>query len=151
MVDQSMGSRAGRTPWHLWVVGVPSLLWNGFGCYDYTMTNLRGEAHLRDFGFTDAQIAYFNGLPAWMTAAWAIGVWGGLLGSLLLLLRRKLAVPAFAVSLLAVVASLIHGFLLSDMAEVMGTQASVMQVVIFVLAAFLLWYSSRMAKRGVLR
>ena len=145
------GGRRDRTPWHLWVVGVLSLLWNGFGCYDYTMTNLRGDTYLREFGYTDEQVAYFNAMPAWMTAAWAIGVWGGLLGSLLLLLRRRWAVPAYAVSLLAVVVSLVHGFLLSDMSEVMGTEASVVQVVIFVLAALLLWYSSRMAKRGVLR
>jgi hypothetical protein len=27
-----------KTPWHLWAVGAVSLLWNGLGGYDYTMS-----------------------------------------------------------------------------------------------------------------
>ena len=32
---------AARTPAHLWIVGILSLLWNGFGAYDYLMTRMR--------------------------------------------------------------------------------------------------------------
>ena len=34
-------------PWHLWVVGIVSLLWNAFGAYDFIMTNTQGEAYMR--------------------------------------------------------------------------------------------------------
>ena len=160
MVDESMSTRgAGRTTWHLWVVGVLSLLWNGYGAYDYTMTNLKGDAYLREMAQgmkwspaqIDAYLAYYNAMPAWMTAVWAIGVWGAVLGSLLLLLRRKWAVHAFAASLLAFVLSVIYTYLLSNGAEVSGSMGMIMQGVIFVAALFFLLYASRMAKRGVLR
>ena len=32
-----------KTPWHLWLVGVVSLLWNGFGGYDFIMSTTQGE------------------------------------------------------------------------------------------------------------
>ena len=99
-----------RTPWHLWAVGLLAMAWNAFGAMDYTMTKLNGEAWLRQMQMTDAQIAYTLAMPAWMSAAWAIGVWGGVLGGLLLLLRSRLAVPVFAASLVAYVASLVYTY-----------------------------------------
>ncbi len=42
-------------------------------------------------GMTPAQIAHYQEMPIWMTAVWTIGVWGAMLGSVLILLRNKLA------------------------------------------------------------
>jgi hypothetical protein len=150
MTAYAAGTRAGRTPWHLWLVGGLSLLWNGFGAYDYVMTNTKGDPYLLSMGMTEAQLAYFHEMPAWVTADWAIGVWIGLLGSVLLLLRRRWAVHAFAVSLAAVVMSLIYAFLLSNGAELMAEHTP-MQIVVLAVAVFLTWYAWAMAKRGVLR
>ncbi|WGM48580.1 hypothetical protein KOAAANKH_03482 [Brevundimonas sp. NIBR10] len=140
-----------KTPWHLWVVGVLGIAWNAFGCWDYTMTELKGEEHLRAFGMTDPQITYFNAMPAWVTAVWAIGVWGGLLGCILLLVRRKWAVPVFGASLAAYVMSLVYTYLLSDGGSVMPEGTWIMQVVILAGCVFFLWYAWTMGKRGVLR
>src|SRR3546814_17451825 len=49
-----------KTPWHLWVVGGLSLLWNAIGAFDYTMTKMDNAAYLA--GFTPEQIAYFQSL-----------------------------------------------------------------------------------------
>ena len=151
MVDQSAGSRPGRAPWHLWVVGVLSLLWNGFGAYDYLMTNTQGDAYMRGMGMTEAQIAYYHSMPTWMTAVWAIGVWGATLGSLLLLLRRRWAFPVFVVSLIAYVLSLVYTYGMSDGADLIGPPMMAMQGLILIACLFFVWYSRAMAKRGVLR
>src|SRR5688572_10859457 len=92
---------AAKTPWHLWVVGLFGVLWNGMACFDYVMTNISGADHLRSAGMSEAVIAYVTGYPAWMTVVWAIAVWGGLAGAVLLLLRRKWALHSFAASLAA--------------------------------------------------
>ena len=89
---------AARTPWWYWLVAVLSLAWNSFGGFDYTMSHLRGEAYFREAGMTGAQIAALNAMPTWMHAVWAVGVWGSVAGSLLLLVRSKWAFHAFAVS-----------------------------------------------------
>ena len=77
----------GRTPWHLWAVGLLSLAWNAIGGIDYTMTQTHNAAYLA--AATPAQIAWFAGFPAWEVAAWALGVWGASAGSLLLLARSR--------------------------------------------------------------
>ena len=139
-----------HTPWHLWVVGVLALLWNSFGCVDYTMTQTRQDEWFAQMGMTAAQLEYFNAMPAWTHAAWAIGVWGGALGAILLLLRRKWAMPVFVVSFLGWLAGAVYAFALSDGMEAMGPMWP-MQIVIGGACVFFIWYAWMMSKKGVLR
>ena len=136
------------TPWHFWVVAVVSLLWNGFGAYDYTMSHLQGETYYRQMGMTDAVIAAMNAYPTWMHAVWAVGVWGSLAGSLLLLLRSRWAFHAFALSALGALGNLIYTATTPVLMQTMGV---VMPLVILAIVLFLIWYSQVMTKRGVLR
>lgn len=139
-----------KTPWHLWVVGVLSLLWNAFGAYDHVMSVSQGESYYRTMGMSEAIIAYMNAMPGWMMVPWTLGVWGAVIGSVLLLMRLKWAVHAWALSLLGAVISLIYQYFLSNGLEVYGGQAF-MPAVIVVIAALLLWYAFAMRRRGVLR
>lgn len=147
MTDTTM--KAG-VPWHLWAVGVLSLLWNGFGAYDFVMSMLQGEAYWRASGLSESMIAHYSAMPGWMMVAWIAGVWGALLGSILLLLRRKWAFHAFVVSLAGALVSVVYTYLLSDGAAALGPMA-IMPVVIAAIALFLAWYSSMMSGKGVLR
>lgn len=142
--------RAERAPAHLWIVGILALLWNGFGCFDYLMTVTRNAAYLAQF--TPEQMTYFEGLPTWLTGAWAIGVWGGALGAVLLLMRSRHAVAAFGLSMIGAIVTFLYEMLGTTMPEVMkqGAMAIVPWVVIAI-AAFLLWYAAGAAKKGVLR
>ena len=143
------GGRAGA-PWHLWVVGVVAVLWNGFGCVDYVMTQTRNEAYLANF--TDPQRVYFDSFPVWMEAAWALGVWGGLAGALLLLVRSRHAVTAFIVSLAGLALSTIYQYGLSPPPADMMTGAMLgLNIAIWAAAVGLLVYAYRMRARGVLR
>lgn len=92
-----------KRPLHLWIVGALSLLWNMGGAADYTMTKTRNAAYLADF--TPEQLAYFDSFSVWMNTAWAVGVWGALAGSLLLLTKPRLALPVFMISLVGLAVS----------------------------------------------
>ncbi|HKR24668.1 MAG TPA: hypothetical protein VJS15_05380 [Allosphingosinicella sp.] len=139
-----------RTPVHLWVVAVLATVWNAFGAFDYVMTQTRNEAYLANF--TDPQRAYFDSFPMWMEATWAFGVWGGFLGALLLLLRSRHAVTAFAVSLLGLAISTVYQYVLSTPPADMMTGVMIgMNIAIWAIAIGLLWYSMRMRRAGVLR
>ena len=137
-------------PWHLWVVGVIALLWNAFGCYDFYMTTTGGEEYLRSYGMTEEMIAYFSAMPGWLTPAWAIGVGGGALGAILLLLRKKLALPVFVVSFVAYLITVIYQYGMSNGGAVVGQQGVIMSVIIAAICLFLIWYASAMSRRGVL-
>ncbi len=140
----------GRTPLHLWIVAALATVWNAFGAFDYLMTQTRNEAYLA--GFTDPQRIYFESFPIWMEATWALGVWGGLLGSLLLLMRSRHAVTAFAVSLAGLAISTVYQYVLSTPPEdMMSGVMMAMNLVIWAVAIGLLWYAMRMRRSGVLR
>lgn len=141
-----------KTPWHLWLVGMVSLLWNGFGAYDFIMTNTQGEAYMRASGMTQPMIDYFLAMPNWMYAPWTLGVWGAVAGSILLLLRMKWAVHAFALSLVGAVVSLVFG-LMNPMPGLPPEMAAMkfMPWIIAIIAAALLVYARAMAKKGGLR
>ena len=139
---------AGRvTPWHLWVVGVLSLLWNAYGGYDYWMSHTDPAGYLPDA----AQVAFIDAMPSWMHAMWAVGVWGSVLGSILLLLRSKWAVWAFAASLLGVLTNLVYTYGLSNGAEATGQMGMMINGSVTLVVILLFLYAQAMSKRGVLR
>lgn len=142
------GDAAGRTPWHLWLVGGVALLWNAFGGYDYIMTQTRNAAYLAQF--TPEQRAYFESFPIWMEAVWGIGVWGAVAGSLLLLLRMKWAFHAFLASLIAFAISVVYGQTSGGNA-LMGSTGMIFSALIFLLGLGFVLYSRAMTRRGVLR
>lgn len=147
---------ASKPPAHLWVVGIVSLLWNGFGAYDYTMTQLRDPGYFaaisQQMGMTPEELtAFFDGFPAWASALWAIGVWGSLAGSLLLLMRSRHAATAFIVSLVAAALSFAYQFTL-DLPPAMDTTMNrVMPVMILGAIVLQWWYARRQTANGVLR
>lgn len=135
-------------PRSFWIVSVVSLLWNAFGAFDYTMTNLRVPSYLAQFppGMMDVIDAF----PIWAMAAWALGVWGAIAGSLLLLMRSRFAVHAFAVSLAGLAASTVYQMGIELPAEMQSMGMTFMNLVIWAGALFLLWYAVRQRKAGVL-
>ena len=147
-MTEAVGAARPATPWHFWLVTLLALLWNGFGGYDYTMSHLEGEAYYRQMGMSEAVIGAMRSYPVWMHAVWAVGVWGSVLGSLLLLSRSRWAFLAFAVSTLGAVGSLAYNLVTPGMAEVMSP---VMPAVIVVICLGFVWYAKVMTKRGVLR
>ena len=140
----------GRAPAHLWIVGLLALLWSAFGCYDYLMTETANQAYLSQF--PPDMITYMDSLPAWTTATWALGVWGGLAGSILLLMRNRYAVWAYGLSFIGAVVGLGYQMFMTTMPESMqGGFMAYMPWLIIAICAFLLWYSWSQEKNGVLR
>ena len=140
----------GRTPAHLWIVGILAVLWNAFGCFDYLMTQTGNADYLAMF--SDAQRAYFESYPTWMEAFWAAGVWGGLLGSLLLLARSRWAVLAFGLSLIGLAGGTTYQYILSSPpAEMSSIFMIVMNIAIWAVCIGLFVYAREMQRKGILR
>ena len=140
-----------KTPWHLWLVGAIAVLFNSIGVFDFVMTLVQGPAYMASAGMTPAQIEHYSDMPAWMTADWAIGVFGALIGSVLILLRRKLAWLVLAVSLAAFLISVAYTYVLTDGGKIMGPSMAVTSAIIAGLLAFFIAYAWWMTRRGVLR
>lgn len=138
-----------KAGWQYWVIAVVGLLWNCIGAMDYTMTEMQVESYVAMM--TAEQRAYVDAFPAWSIAFWALGVWGALLGSVLMLLRNKLAVTAFAVSLLGLLGTTMYQYVVSDAPDSFKTPRTMaFSAAIWVIALFLFWYARKKRDEGVL-
>jgi hypothetical protein len=148
-VSDSEQNEIVETPKHLWVIGAVTVLWNSMGAMDFVMTQTKNESYMA--AFTPEQLVFFYGFPTWVVAAWAVAVWGGVIGSILLLLRRGEAVWAFLASFIAMLITTIHNYGLSNGMEVIGdTFSLVFSAVIFFVALALFFYARSMKQQGVL-
>lgn len=142
-----------RTPVHLWIVGGLALLWNCFGAYDYIMTRTHNLAYIaQSMPGTDANaaLAWIEAMPMYAQVGWGLGVWGGLLGAVLLLTRSHYALWAFAISMVGIVLSMGYQLLLAPpLAGASG--GKYIQYMVILVGAGLLAYSQAMVKRAILR
>ena len=138
-----------KTPLHIRVVGLVALLWNSGGAFDYVMTQTKNPQYMANF--TPEQLDYFYGFPMAFTALWAIAVWGGVLGSVLLLLGKRLAVPVFLVSFVTMAINAVWSYGFSNGFAMSGGVGAAFSVAIFVIALLLLFYGRAMARSGILR
>lgn len=139
-----------KHPWHLWPVGIIALLWNAYGAFDYVMTHTQNAAHMA--AFSTIQLEYFYNLPTWSIASWAIAVWGGVLGAILLLFGKKRCTTVFLISLISLVTTNIYSYVISNGYQVMGGELTVLALptVIFLVAVSLYSYAKTMSNKGIL-
>ncbi len=144
-----------NTPVHLWIVGALALLWNGLGAFDYLMTRMRNTEYLASMMPSvdpDAMLAWIDGFPVWAQFGWALGVWGGMLGAILLLVRSRWAVPVFAASLVGALLGLGYQIVAAPpLAGMEGAMADLMPFAIILIALALFIYARVMKAKGVLR
>ncbi len=141
----------GKTPTHLWALGILALLWNCVGAYDYLMSNIGGLTYFESAGLDGAAYDWFKAMPVWAVAAWAIGVWGSVLGSLLLLIRSRHAAAVYLMSIAGAVIAFAYQFGSNRPDSMQGGLATVMPLVILILIVAQWYYARRMAQAGVLR
>ena len=89
--------------WSFWAIGTVALIWNVMGIMNFFMQMKAGMLA----EMPESQRAIIESRPAWATGAFAIAVFGGALGCLLLLLRKSAAFYLFIASLLGVIVQLI--------------------------------------------
>ena len=143
-----------RAPAHLWIVGLLATAWNAIGAYDYLMTRLQNMEYLSSMPGVDAQemLAYIEAYPIWAQIGWGLGVWGGVAGSLLLLMRSRFAVHAFALSLFGMALS--FGYMFFGPPGPAGTDVGMLAYfpyVVMLIGVLLLLYSTSMLRKGALR
>lgn len=148
MID--VGASRTRIPLWYWTVAGLGLAWNAFGIVRFLGSATASEADMLAQGMTPEQAALYASLPMWMDAGFAIGVFGGLIGCVLLLTRSKVALPVFAASLAGYVA-LYAGDLAFGVFTVFGASQAVILTIVVAIAAALLWVARRSINTSYLR
>lgn len=139
-----MNDRAvGGIHWSFWLVGAVAVVWNAMGCVNF-LSQMNAEAVS---AMPESYRAIVEARPAWATVAFAVAVFGGVLGGLLLLLKKSAAYYVFVASLIGAVGAQLPflGMVGFPAAALVG---GLMQLVV---GAFLVWYSRRAEGKGWVR
>ncbi|NND16858.1 MAG: hypothetical protein HKN89_11120 [Eudoraea sp.] len=102
-----------------WIISIVGLIWNGLGAMNYlAQRNLSNEYKE---AITAEQLAIVESSPAWITSAFALAVWGGILGCIALLLRKKWAKPILLISLIGILVQMFYNWFMTNSVEAFGT------------------------------
>jgi len=129
-----------------WIVSGVAFVWNIMGVVQYFILVTMTDAAIAELPV--AEQALLTGIPIWATGAFAIAVFGGLLGCVGLLMKKKWARPLFIASLVAVVVQMFNWLVLSDTVDVYGAGSIVMPLVVIVIAGFLIWFAGTSSSKG---
>ena len=111
--------------WSFWVVCIIGLVWNAGGAVNYLMqTNMEFVSSM-----PATHQAIIVGRPIWATAGFAIGVFGGVLGCIFLLLKRRSSINIFLMSLIGIIVTMVHTI---DVA-MSDTEFSVLEIIVMVI------------------
>jgi hypothetical protein len=136
-----------KPPTWYWVVSVLALIWMLFGVFAWTMDFLMDEAALAQM--TDAQRQLYSVRPQWLFIVYAIAIFSGLVGAIGLVMRKAWAIPAFSISLIAIVIQFGYTLFGMDAIRLLGAAAALpFPIVIFAIGAALLWFAMRAKKSG---
>ena len=130
-------------------ISILALAWNLIGVTMFFLqTGLTPE---QVAAMPEEQRVVYEAMPGWLAVVYGVSVFAGALGSLGLLLRRRWALPLFAISLASVLVQMIAVYALTPAWQASGASGLPMTFVIIGIAAFLLWYTRRASTRGWLR
>lgn len=115
---RAQGTTTRDRPWHVWLIGIIGGLWSAIGVLSFMLTQMNVEAVMSRF--PPQQREYFESFPLWAVAFWAIGVFGGVIGCLLLLLKNRLAFHVLLASVVGTIVCNLGGLFLLGGMEVMG-------------------------------
>ena len=131
-----------------WIIGVIAVIWNLMGVAAYLSQAYMTDAY-QDL-YNAEQLEIITGAPSWAVGAFAIAVFGGTLGSILMLFRKRLANILLSISFVGIVIQLIYNFFMANSLQVFGAAAAIQPVLTLVFGLFLVIYTKNKIKEGIL-
>ncbi len=135
-----------KPPKSFWVIGIVALLWNLMGVSQFFMATFMLDTMIEKL--PEVQADMYRAIPMWYTVIFAIAIFSGLLGCITMLLRKKITIALFGISLLAVLVAQGYWILGTDVMEVMGITSVIMPLIVIVISIFLYFYNKGAAKNG---
>ena len=131
-----------------WIISAILLTWNLIGLMFYYQQSTLTPEIMQEVGLTAQQIAHITGTPAWAHSGYAIAVNAGVLGAILLLLRKAWAVPLFVISLIGALVQDLDAFILRDALDAWGPTGIYLPIIVIVICGFEIWYARSAKAKG---
>ena len=131
-----------------WIISGVLLVWNLIGLIFYYQQSTLTPEVMANAGLTPQQIAHITNTPAWAHAGYAFAVNAGVLGAILLLLRKAWAVPLFVLSLVGALVQDLDAMVLRDGIAAWGTTGLILPAVVILVCIYEIWYARSAKAKG---
>lgn len=129
------------------IISSIALVWNIIGVFAYFGQTFMSQKIL--LSLSKAEQNYFLNMPIWVTASFAAAVFSGLFGAVSLLFKKKRAVFLFLISIILILAHQYYIFFIQNHIKVEGMEL-ILPLTTVIIGLYLLWFSIKMNKQGVL-
>ena len=141
-----MNDQNNKLPTSFWVISIVGLLWNVFGIFNFIGQAFMTEEQMNKL--PPEQQELFAAVPSWIYIIFAIAVITGTLGCLGLVMKKAWAVPLLLLSLFAVLIQMGYNLFFTNSAEVMGPLATILSVLVILVAVLLYYYARNSKSKG---
>ncbi|MEJ2258862.1 MAG: hypothetical protein P8X98_18140 [Woeseiaceae bacterium] len=131
-----------------WIISGVLLVWNLIGLMFYYQQSTLTPEIMANAGLTPQQIAHITNTPAWAHAGYAFAVNAGVLGAILLLLRKAWAIPLFVLSLVGALVQDLDAMVLRDGIAAWGNAGLILPAIVIVICLYEIWYARSAKARG---
>ena len=131
-----------RVHWSFWIISAFLLIWNIMGCINFVV-QMNPEMVS---SYRANEQAIIQGRPLWATIGFAIAVFGGAMGCLMLLLKKPAAIYLLTASLLGVLVAITHSLSLNIEFGTGETFGIILMPI--AVAGFLVWYTLYVKNKG---
>ena len=140
-----------KVPIRYWFISCMGALWFAMGALDCVMISYKIPAYMETM--PEDLRYWFDRRPVWFTGIWAISVWSALLGSFLLLLRRRQALRLFVLALVGFLIAALWAYLseAANMAHMQSTITHIFNGLILFSLVYFIFFCRRYIQTGVLR
>lgn len=130
-----------KAPTWFWIVSVIALIWNLMGCMAYLTQKMMTPEMLK--AMPEAERIAMENMPAWATTAFAFAVWGGAVGSIFLLLRKRIAYITFIISFIGILVQFCYNFFIANTMEIYGPGALAMPIMVILFGGYLIYLANK--------
>ena len=130
--------------WHFWTIGVLALVWNAAGAMNFfaqTDPDVLAQMSWQARTLVELQ-------PGWARMGFALAVFGGTAGCVLLLWRKPLAYYLFVASLAGLLIQVLYTLSVAAEAELGAFESFMYLVLPLIIGVFLVAYAKRCERRG---
>lgn len=133
-------------PKWFWVIASLALLWFLMDMSAFFMRTFMLEEMLKDM--SDQQQSLYMNMPSWITIVFAAEVFGGVLASICLLLKKRFALFLYCISIVGVLLQTCYVYFLSEAVNVMGMSAIIMPIVAMLIGACMVVFTRSAISRS---
>ena len=145
-IDNNTITTKASVPVWFWIISILALLWYLMDMSAFVMRVFMLDEMLKTMPEKQQQL--YQTMPQWVNIVFAAEVFGGVLGSISLLFKKKWALPLLYISIIGVLCQTFYIYFLSDAIKLMGFPAIMMPLVAMGIGIVMILYSKSAIKKG---